>query len=166
MVRRRRRTPSGRTLEWIYTWDAYDRLARVVTPNGDTWRYRHDAVGRRISKQRENSPDRENSLDEKVSGDETHFAWDGATLVEAHSARTPQTAETITTFDYLPRTFTPVAQRTRTLPAGNAATANRDGHAYSTASGRDGPVTLHACARRWPRWWPWPRPRTGSPSPT
>ena len=52
MVRSTRRTLSGQTRQWTYTWDADDRLIGVSTPDGTRWRYRYDALGRRIAKQR------------------------------------------------------------------------------------------------------------------
>ncbi|WP_055564559.1 DUF6531 domain-containing protein [Streptomyces atriruber] len=60
---------------WHYTWDAEDRLSCVVTPDGQRWRYRYDALGRRIAKQRM-GPDGTTPVEE------TRFTWDGSTLCE------------------------------------------------------------------------------------
>ena len=60
---------------WRYTWDAEDRLASVVTPDGTVWRYLYDPLGRRIAKQR--LTDDGQSIAEQVD-----FTWDGPTLVE------------------------------------------------------------------------------------
>ncbi|MFD6432140.1 RHS repeat-associated core domain-containing protein [Streptomyces venezuelae] len=60
---------------WHYTWDAEDRLSCVVTPDGQRWRYRYDALGRRIAKQRM-GPDGTAPIEE------TRFTWDGSTLCE------------------------------------------------------------------------------------
>lgn len=60
--------------DWTYQWNADDRLTGVVTPDGERWVYRYDALGRRIAKQR---------LD--VQGrvvDQTEFTWDGTELAE------------------------------------------------------------------------------------
>jgi RHS repeat-associated protein len=105
LVRRRQRLLSGGTREWRYTWDAQDRLIGVTTPDGATWRYGYDALGRRIAKQR---------LAEAGDGRtsvvaETVFVWDGPTLVETED----HGSDVVTTFDYQPGTFTPVSQRTR-----------------------------------------------------
>ncbi|MFB7978452.1 putative T7SS-secreted protein [Streptomyces vinaceus] len=69
---------------WRYTWDADDRLTEVTTPEGNRWRYRYDALGRRTAKQ----------LLTEAGGvaHETLFTWDGTTLVEqtTRSADSPQ----------------------------------------------------------------------------
>lgn len=59
---------------WRYTWDCEDRLTSVITPDGTTWRYGYDPLGRRTSKQR-------------LAGsgevvEETLFTWDGPVLCE------------------------------------------------------------------------------------
>ncbi|WP_317633460.1 RHS repeat domain-containing protein [Streptomyces sp. HUAS TT20] len=51
LVRRTRRLLNGQSRTWTYAWNAEDRLAEVVTPDGDRWRYAYDP-GRRISKHR------------------------------------------------------------------------------------------------------------------
>ncbi|MBP0583480.1 RHS domain-containing protein [Labrys sp. LIt4] len=38
---------------WHYEWDAKDRLARGITPEGEAWRYGYDPFGRRVWKVRE-----------------------------------------------------------------------------------------------------------------
>lgn len=60
---------------WRYSWDAEDRLTQVITPDGTVWRYRYDALGRRISKQRI----AENGVDVLEQVD---FTWDGTFLCE------------------------------------------------------------------------------------
>ncbi|MEY9950482.1 putative T7SS-secreted protein [Kitasatospora sp. GAS1066B] len=67
---RRRRTLSGRTDTWHYTWDAEDRLIAVTTPDGIEWLYHYDPFGRRIAKQ---CP---------ATAEWTLFTWDGPTLAE------------------------------------------------------------------------------------
>ncbi|MEV8534016.1 putative T7SS-secreted protein [Streptomyces sp. NPDC051211] len=59
---------------WRYAWDAEDRLSEVVTPDGTTWRYTYDPLGRRTAKQRLAT---DGSVVEAV-----HFTWDGTTLCE------------------------------------------------------------------------------------
>jgi RHS repeat-associated protein len=85
IVERTRRTLSGQRRTWLYTWDADDRLTGVSTPDGATWRYLHDPLGRRIAKQR---------LDGDRVVEETSFTWDGVHLAEqsTHGSR-----ETLTT---------------------------------------------------------------------
>jgi RHS repeat-associated protein len=54
-------------LEWRYGWDSVDQLASVTTPDGKTWSFEYDALGRRTR---------------KAGGDgaETLFFWDGNSL--------------------------------------------------------------------------------------
>ncbi|GHB33687.1 putative T7SS-secreted protein [Streptomyces chryseus] len=61
---------------WRYTWDAEDRLVSVLTPDGTTWRYQYDPLGRRIAKRRL-APDGSETVVEQVD-----FTWDGTTLCE------------------------------------------------------------------------------------
>ncbi|WP_329584818.1 DUF6531 domain-containing protein [Kitasatospora sp. NBC_01250] len=67
---RRRRTLSGRTDTWHYTWDPEDRLTAVTTPDGIEWLYHYDPFGRRIAKQ---CP---------ATAEWTLFTWDSTTLAE------------------------------------------------------------------------------------
>ncbi|MGW1986785.1 putative T7SS-secreted protein [Streptomyces collinus] len=60
---------------WRYAWDAEDRLASVVTPDGTCWRYTYDPLGRRTAKLRLAS-DGETVVEQVV------FTWDGTTLCE------------------------------------------------------------------------------------
>ncbi|SFI73063.1 RHS repeat-associated core domain-containing protein [Amycolatopsis sacchari] len=54
---------------WTYEWSAENRLVGVRTPDGAVWRYRYDALGRRIAKQR---------LDDTGTVvEQVEFAWDG-----------------------------------------------------------------------------------------
>nr|WP_312870118.1 hypothetical protein [Streptomyces himalayensis] len=48
----RRAVGSSRPDVWCYTWDAEDRLTTCTTPDGTTWTYRYDPLGRRTAKQR------------------------------------------------------------------------------------------------------------------
>jgi RHS repeat-associated protein len=78
LMLRQRRTLSGKTQTWRYTWDAEDRLIGVVTPDGTRWRYRYDPFGRRIAKQR---------LGETGVAEQLDFSWDGVVLVEQTHSR-------------------------------------------------------------------------------
>ncbi|MFF9626452.1 RHS repeat-associated core domain-containing protein [Streptomyces griseosporeus] len=72
----RSRTRLSRKPEaWHYTWDAEHRLTTVTTPDGVTWRYRYDPLGRRIAKQRLGA-------DGRTVTEQTDFVWDGTTLAE------------------------------------------------------------------------------------
>jgi RHS repeat-associated protein len=60
---------------WRYTWDAEDRLASVITPDGTLWRYHYDPLARRIDKQRL-------AADGETVVEQVDFTWDGTTLCE------------------------------------------------------------------------------------
>jgi RHS repeat-associated protein len=101
VVLRQRARAAGPPDVWSYEWDADDRLTKVTTPDGSTWRYRYDPLGRRISKQ--------HCAASGAPGEQTTFAWDGAVLAEESAGRT-QAGHYRVTWDYLPGTFTPLTQ--------------------------------------------------------
>src|SRR5262249_12807032 len=68
---------AGEAGAWHYRWDADDRLAEVSTPHGQHWRYRYDALGRRIAKQR---------MQSGVVAEQLDLAWDGPVLAEQAGA--------------------------------------------------------------------------------
>ncbi|MFG1610226.1 DUF6531 domain-containing protein [Actinoplanes sp. NPDC049265] len=86
--------------EWSFAWDDEDRIVRATTPGGDRWRYRYDAFGRRIAKQRLAADD---TLLEEVS-----FAWSGDLMVEQSHSGPGDPA--VTSWDYRPDGSAPVAQ--------------------------------------------------------
>jgi RHS repeat-associated protein len=95
---------------WNYTWDAESRLTSATTPDGTTWRYLYDPLGRRIAKQRLTSDGR---LTER-----TDFTWDGPVLAEQATSAIPggsgePSPDRFTTWDYRPGTFTPLTQAER-----------------------------------------------------
>ncbi|SDO28532.1 RHS repeat-associated core domain-containing protein [Streptomyces sp. cf386] len=80
---------------WRYTWDAEDRLTSVITPDGTTWRYRYDPLGRRIAKQRI-------ATDGETVAEQVDFTWDGTTLCEQSTHASSSDQPTITlTWDHL-----------------------------------------------------------------
>jgi RHS repeat-associated protein len=98
MTARIRKRQSTRDAVWRFGWDPHDRLSTVVTPDGTTWRYRYDPLGRRIAKQR---------LTPELRGvaDQTDFVWDGTQLAEQlHNHRDA------TTWDHHPHTAQPLTQ--------------------------------------------------------
>jgi RHS repeat-associated protein len=99
-----RRTLSGQRQEWRYTWDAEDRLTGVTTPNGVSWRYRYDPLGRRIAKARL-------GVDGSVV-EEVLFSWDGAALAEQRTV-TDGSREAVT-WDYDPGSYRAATQLRRT----------------------------------------------------
>jgi RHS repeat-associated protein len=77
--------------EWFFSWDALDQLRSVQSPEGGTWRYVYDALGRRI---------------QKIGPDgTTRYVWDQDVIVhelsDAHVQRT---------WVYLPGTLTPLCE--------------------------------------------------------
>ena len=111
VIRRQRSRISRKPDVWSYEWDPDDRLSAVTTPDGSTWRYRYDPLGRRISKQHF---DRSGTLAEQ-----TTFTWDGAVLAE-ESSGLPEAVHRRVTWDYRPGTFTPLTQ-SESVPTGDAA---------------------------------------------
>ncbi|MFI0821952.1 DUF6531 domain-containing protein [Streptomyces sp. NPDC021098] len=93
---------------WRYTWDAEDRLTQVVTPDGTTWRYGYDPLGRRTAKQRLAS--------DGTVAEETHFTWHGATLIEQSTTSTDWTGRQNLTWDHDETGLIPLAQTTRYAP--------------------------------------------------
>ncbi|WP_431913202.1 DUF6531 domain-containing protein [Micromonospora carbonacea] len=91
---------SAKPLTWRYTWDSEDRLVAVTTPDGTRWRYRYDALGRRVAKQR---LDADGGVAEQVD-----FAWDGPRLIE--QTHRGDAGERTSTWEYAPGTFTPISQ--------------------------------------------------------
>ncbi|MEY9906501.1 RHS repeat-associated protein [Catenulispora sp. MAP12-49] len=104
LVKSTRRTLSGQRKVWTYSWDTEDHLARVTLPDGTTWRYVYDPMGRRTAKARIAA---DGSVAEWIS-----FVWDGMRLAEQHAVG-PDGAVTALTWDYDPGTFQPAAQTRR-----------------------------------------------------
>ncbi|MFD8497581.1 RHS repeat-associated core domain-containing protein [Amycolatopsis sp. NPDC059657] len=84
-------------LVWTFSWDVQDHLTGVRAPDGTRWRYRYDALDRRVAKQR---LDPDGGIAEQVE-----FAWDGNALIEASHS----TGATFT-WVYHPDDGKPVAQ--------------------------------------------------------
>ncbi|MBB5858268.1 RHS repeat-associated core domain-containing protein [Amycolatopsis umgeniensis] len=83
VVLRQRKRLSRRPDTWRYFWNSDDCLSEVLTPDGTRWRYRYDALGRRIAKQRL-------TLDGSGVLEQIEFAWDGLVLAEqAHTVGVP-----------------------------------------------------------------------------
>jgi RHS repeat-associated protein len=116
---RQRARISRKPATWRYHWDADDQLTSVTTPDGTTWRYSYDPLGRRIAKQR---------LDVNgVTAEQTDFIWDGPVLAEqvtlsdlgpgparpAGGSDGGPAVGHIITWDYEPGTFVPLAQTER-----------------------------------------------------
>ncbi|MCL2550675.1 MAG: DUF6531 domain-containing protein [Actinomycetia bacterium] len=148
LVRRTRSLLSGGSKEWTYTWDAEDRLIGVTTPDGAIWRYRYDALGRRIAKERLGTDGR--------TLDRTDFVWCETQLVEQR--QTVGDTVTTTTWDWTPDGDAPVAQTERTAPR-DAADEETDRRFYAIVTdligtptdliGEDGRVHRQGRATVW-----------------
>ncbi|MGH3228207.1 MAG: RHS repeat-associated core domain-containing protein, partial [Streptosporangiaceae bacterium] len=102
VVSRHRTRISHPPAAWSYRWDADDRLTAVTTPDGSTWRYRYDPLGRRIAKQRFDPSG--------APAEETTFTWDGAVLAEESALAQEVGRRRRLTWDYRPGTFTALIQ--------------------------------------------------------
>jgi RHS repeat-associated protein len=106
VVQRTRTRISRKPETWRYDWDAENRLISVTAPDGSVWRYRYDPLGRRIAKQHLDASG-------QVLG-ETRFTWDGTVLAEqSEPCADGSGREQVTTWDYRPGSFAPVAQTSR-----------------------------------------------------
>ncbi len=103
---------------WRYTWDAEDRLTSVVTPDGTTWRYRYDPLGRRIAKQRL-------ATDGETVLEQVDFTWDGTTLCE-QTTRMPGTDGPAVTLTWDHRGLHPLTQTERKTTPTLAASASQE----------------------------------------
>ncbi|MFJ9003365.1 putative T7SS-secreted protein [Streptomyces canus] len=93
---------------WRYAWDAEDRLTSVTTPDGTTWRYQYDPLGRRTAKLR--LADDGETVVERVD-----FTWDGTTLCE-QTTTSPELPRPVTlTWDH--QGLHPIAQTERITAA-------------------------------------------------
>lgn len=131
VTRTTRRTLSGQARTLIYTWDADDRLTSVTTPDGATWQYTYDPLGRRTTKQRL-SPD----------GGVTHwtgFVWDGRHLAEQTRILPDGHTETIT-WDWEPGTDR-VAAQTHSVSALSAPQEEIDRRFYAIVADTVGTPT-------------------------
>ena len=125
LVKATRRTLSGSSKTWSYTYDPFDHLIEATNPQGVTWRYTYDALGRRISKQR---LDADGALVE-----EYRYTWDGPRLIEQEHRTAARSTRACTTWTYEPGTFTPLAQASYVLDeADPAAALDQQFHAVIT----------------------------------
>ncbi|MEU6406723.1 DUF6531 domain-containing protein [Streptomyces sp. NPDC046985] len=86
LASRTRKRLSRRPETWRYTWNAENRLTSCTSPDGRTWHYRYDPLGRRTAKYRL-------ADDGSTRLDEIRFSWDGARLAEETH---PATGVTVT----------------------------------------------------------------------
>ncbi|MDT0380066.1 DUF6531 domain-containing protein [Streptomyces sp. DSM 42041] len=105
VIERRKTRLSRKPDVWRYTWDAEDRLTTCTTPDGTTWRYRYDPLGRRGAKQQLDA-------DGNVA-EETVFAWDGTQVIEQSTTTGAGSRPVAMTWEY--DGLSPVVQAERAL---------------------------------------------------
>ncbi|WP_270958970.1 RHS repeat-associated core domain-containing protein [Burkholderia pseudomallei] len=105
MIARTEGRDGFRPRTWRYQWDDFDQLEQVLTPEGERWRYRYDAFGRRISKACLSTPKagRPARID---------YLWCGSRLIEAWRAYGERdgTQYEIQRWHYRPGTHSVLAQ--------------------------------------------------------
>lgn len=115
MTLRQHEPPSGASRAWLYTWDSDDRLTAVTAPDATRWRYSYDPLGRRIAKQR---IDADGTVAELV-----RFTWAGPVIAEQSAQLAGGAAgaadDRVTTWDWSPGTFLPLAQTERRTRRGS-----------------------------------------------
>ncbi|WP_136485613.1 AHH domain-containing protein [Vibrio sp. H11] len=84
-----------------FSWDEHDRLIRIELPNGERWRYRYDAFGRRVAKECERGAQ---------ASQQVHYLYDGAQVIQQTLKTANGEALQSTEYIYEPGSFRPVAQ--------------------------------------------------------
>ncbi|WP_249358713.1 putative T7SS-secreted protein [Gordonia sp. ALPHA1B1] len=127
-----RRRLSRKPDVWHYVWDAHNRLRSVITPDGTTWTYTYDHLGRRLSKTN------------TATGAVTRFHWHGEQLVE-QTESVPDAPDagtnadlTATTWTFAPYAYTPLAQTRST----ESITATDDADSRNSAPDADVSLNL------------------------
>ncbi|MFJ6460024.1 RHS repeat domain-containing protein [Streptomyces sp. NPDC091387] len=108
---------------WHYTWDTENRLTQVATPDGTTWRYRYDPLGRRVAKQRLGT--------EGMVAEETRFTWHGPTLIEQSAASASWSGVETFTWEHDEAGLTPLAQTRRYRSTTDAPPSETDARFYA-----------------------------------
>ena len=96
--------PGFRPQTTQFEWDGFDRLQRVILPDGSRWRYRYDPFGRRIGKEREGQ------VSQLTAITSVHYRWDGDQLVQQQSYRADGNTARQVQWVYEPGSFRPLAQ--------------------------------------------------------
>ncbi|HEY0807685.1 MAG TPA: RHS repeat-associated core domain-containing protein, partial [Pseudonocardiaceae bacterium] len=135
---------------WEFGWSAEDRMTSVTTPDGQRWRYRYDALGRRIAKQRLGPGD--------TVAEQVDFTWDGPNLAEEHH-RAPTGQRRLTSWELEPGTDLPLTQSERFLGDGPQSVVDQRFYAIVTdlvgspaeLVGPDGTVSTQPWRTLWGR---------------
>ncbi|MEU9247388.1 DUF6531 domain-containing protein [Streptomyces sp. NPDC048385] len=111
VVLRQRKRLSRKPETWRYAWDAESRLASVRTPDGTSWCYTYDPLGRRTAKQRMDT-------DGLTVLEQVDFVWDGVTLCEQVTRSSSTTDAVAMTWDH--DGIRPIAQTERIVTPGTS----------------------------------------------
>ena len=103
--------PGFRPQSWGFQWDDFDHLVATETPEGEHWRYRYDAFGRRVEK-RCLTPVPEGRLQGVT------YLWQGATLAEEIQERAGGSRTFRWHFE--PGSFRPIAKEVLGEAAGSS----------------------------------------------
>ncbi|WP_345596716.1 RHS repeat-associated core domain-containing protein [Streptomyces marokkonensis] len=122
---------SGDPDTWRYAWDADSRLHSVTLPDGTTWRYHYDPLGRRIGK-------RHLAADGRLLG-QTQFSWDGDVLVEQEDLHGD--CRKVTTWNYRNDSCIPLTQASRTVVRVDAEREETDEEFHSVVTDLNGMPT-------------------------
>ncbi|MGA5199493.1 RHS repeat-associated core domain-containing protein, partial [Streptomyces exfoliatus] len=138
---------------WHYTWNTEDRLISVITPDGVTWRYAYDPLGRRIEKRR--LVREGEAVDELIE-----FCWDGSLLAEQATCATAARPSVILTWDH--KDLTPLTQVERKIAGSSLSRASEsvvDQRFFSVITdlvgaptelaSESGDITWQACTTLW-----------------
>ena len=99
VIEKRIEEPGFRPRVWTMAWDGNDRMVRLQSPDGATWHYGYDPLGRRVSRHRPGQGG-------------TAWQWEGDTII----AEAPIAADGTADWDaarhwvYEPGSFRPLAQ--------------------------------------------------------
>ncbi|MCO4315126.1 RHS repeat-associated core domain-containing protein [Pectobacterium versatile] len=104
LAMKRETRPGFRPKETYFDWDVQDRLVRVSLPDGARWRYRYDALGRRINKVREGQ------LPSAQAVARVAYRWDGDQLIGQQQYYADGSAAREVQWVYEPGSFRPLAQ--------------------------------------------------------
>lgn len=88
LIRKLEKTATGEPREWQYGWNALDQLRAVRCPDGATWTYRYDPLGRRVAKE--------------GPGQAIRYVWDGEVVVHEQAQEGPPTTWIFDPQNYIP----------------------------------------------------------------
>lgn len=111
LIRRTEVRKGFRPRTWHYTWDSFNHLVALTTPEGQHWRYVYDAFGRRRAKRCDTPAPKDPGPRARLRCAE--YLWDGATVAAQWKTYADGTseapAEQVHEWHYEPGSFAPLA---------------------------------------------------------